>query len=163
MSFGAYVFGSLFTAAIIAWLAWRGDLIALVIMVPFFAWFAGRALVTAGVAMPWFLSRGVHKQWNGRYYEYAYVHLRAWEVDGCLVFAQDDLLAVIAQPGSKTVELFGPAERLMLEEERLHVLTETGCERLLVKCPHPEANRLLHYLRREGFGPYARRKEMARA
>ena len=163
MSFGAYVFGALFTAALIAWLAWRRDLIALVIMVPLFAWFAGRALVTAGVGMPWSVSRHARRKWNGRYYEYAHVHLRAWEVDGRLVFAQDDLLAVIAQPGSKTVELFGPAERLMLEEERLHVLTESGCERLLVKCPHPEANRLLHYLRRECFGPHARRKEMVRA
>lgn len=163
MSLGAYVFGSLFTAAIIAWLAWRRDLIAMVVMVPIFAWFVSRALVTAGVGMPWSISRHARKQWSGRYYEYGHVHLRAWEVDGRLVFAEDDLLEVVAQPHSKTVELFGPAERLMLEEERVHVLTDKGCERLLVKCPHPEANRLLHYLQREAFGPHARRKEVARA
>ncbi len=163
MSFGACVFGALLTAAIIAWLAWRRDVIAMVVIVPIFAWFVSRVLVTVGVAMPWSIARGMRKEWNGRYYEYDHVHLRAWEVDGRLAFAEDDLMTVIAQPKSKTVELFGPGERLMLAEERVHVLTEPGCERLLVKCPHPEANRLLHYLRREAFGPHAKRKEVARA
>ena len=163
MSLGACLFGLVLTTALGAWLAWRGDVIAMVLVVPLFAWFVSRVLVTLGVNMPWSVARYARKEWNGRSYEYGHVHLRAWEVDGNLVFAEDDLMTVIAQPKSKTVELFGPSERLMLEEERVHVLTEPGCERLLVKCPHVEANRLLHYLRREAFGPHARRKEKARA
>lgn len=163
MSLGASVFGTLFTLALIAWLAWQRDHIAMVLVVPLFAWFVSRVLVTLGVGARWSLWRAAAGQWNGRYYEYGFTHLRAWEVDGHLVFAEDDLLTVVAQPQSRTVELFGVAERLMLEEERLHVLTQAGCERLLVKCPHPEASKLLHFLRREAFQPHARRKEMARA
>jgi hypothetical protein len=163
MPLGAYVAGLVLTTAILGWLAWRQFVIVMILFVPIFAWFASRVLVTAGVNMPWSLARHARKEWNGRYYEYGQVHLRAWEVDARLVFAEDDLLSIVAQPHSKTVELFGAAERLNLQEERLHVLTESGCERLLVKCPHPEANRLLHCLQREALGPYGRRKEMARA
>jgi hypothetical protein len=79
------------------------------------------------------------------------------ETDDGLVFLEDDLLHVIEQPGSRTLSLFGPAERIMLEPSKLMALTQAGCERLLLKCPHRDAKKLMLFLQREAFNPYERR------
>ena len=98
-------------------------------------------------------------EWNGMYYEFATIHLRAAEHNGQLVFAESDLLTVIEQPGSTTVKLFGPMERVTLEESGEPALTQAGCERLLMKCPHAEAKKLLLFLQRDCFKPYAKKRE----
>ena len=134
-----------------------GGPLAALFVLPIFAWFASRSLVHGGSDL-WAWARHGHKKgWNGRYYEFATLHLRAQEVDGELVFVESDLLEVIEQPQSKTVELFGPGERIALPQSDEPALTQAGCERLLLKCPHPEAKKLLLFLRREAFFPHARR------
>ena len=37
-------------------------------------------------------------------------------------------------------------------------LTQAGCERLLMKCPHADAKKLLLFLQRECFKPYAKKR-----
>ena len=64
---------------------------------------------------------------------------------------------MIGQPGSRTVQLFGPAERVRVVGTKWHALTEAGVERLLLKCPHRDAKSLLLYLQRSAFLPYSRR------
>jgi hypothetical protein len=159
---GAYLAGAALTAALCGWLAWRGDLFALVIATPVFAYFGGRLLVVGGFDGLEWLKRRHKGEWNGLYYEFGPVHLRAVETEVGLVFVEDDLLAVIEQPGSRTPRLFGPAERVRVEGTKWHALTEAGVERLLLKCPHRDAKSLLLYLRRSAFLPYARRHDRQR-
>jgi hypothetical protein len=119
-----------------------------------------RFLVKGGVDNIGWLRRKHFEPWNGRYYEFATIHLRAAEHDdGSLVFVESDLLTVIGQPDSTTVKLFGPSERVRLAESGETALTAAGCERLLMKCPHPDAKKLLLFLQRECFKPYAKKRE----
>src|SRR5258706_13800584 len=74
-----------------------------------------------------------------------------------LAFVEGDLLTVIEQPKSKAVELFGPAERIMLGESGELAPTQAGCERLLLKCPHRAAKKLMLFLPREAFFPNAKK------
>jgi hypothetical protein len=136
-----------------------GYLVGVVLLAPLLAWFASRLLIHGGFAFGSRARGNAKKKWNGIYYEYATIHLRAVEHEEALVFIEDDILSVIEQPHSETIKLFGPAERLTIEGGKWRVLTEQGCERLLLKCPHVQAKGLLLYLRREAFGPYAKRRE----
>jgi hypothetical protein len=162
MSPAAYLVGAVLTAALCGFLAWRGDVLVLVLATPVFAYFAGRSLVVGGFGGLEWLRQNHKKAWNGLYYEFGTVHLRAVETDAGLVFVEDDVLAVIEQPGSQTLRLFGPAERVRVEGTKWHALTEAGLERLLLKCPHRDAKSLLLYLRRSAFLPHARRRERDR-
>ncbi len=163
MSPGAYYAGFAITAVIVGWLFWRGDSTAGLFVVPVFAYFAGRSIVVAGFDGAAWLRAREKKPWNGIYYEFGTVHLRAVDTESGLVFVEDDLLEVIGQPGSRVTPLFGSAERVRVEGTPWHALTEAGCERLLLKCPHRDAKSLLLYLRREAFGPYAKRTGRAPA
>jgi hypothetical protein len=158
MSSGAYFFGAVLTTGIAGWLFWRGDPLAGVLLLPLFGYFAGRSLVVAGLDMFRRLEASEKRPWNGNYYEYGTVHLRALRHGEALVFVEDDILRVIGQQGSGTVALFGPAERVRVEGAKWTTLTEAGCRRLLLKCPHPEAKSLLLYLERQAFGPFAKRR-----
>jgi hypothetical protein len=135
--------------------------IGLVVSLPLLGWFVSRIVVRGGFEGISWLKRRTFAPWQGRYYAYANIHLRAEEHDGSLVFIESDLLKVIEQRESTTVKLFGPAERLVLEESGETALTQAGCERLLLKCPHPEAKKLLLFLQRECFKPHAKRRERA--
>ena len=133
--------------------------VVLVLASPVIAWLASRFIVRGGFeAFGWFRRRNL-EAWQGMYYEFATIHLRAAEHDDRLVFVESDLLQVIEQPGSATVKLFGPAERVVLAESGETALTQAGCERLLLKCPHAEAKKLLLFLQRECFKPHAKRRE----
>ena len=133
--------------------------VVLVLVSPVIAWLASRVIVRGGFeAFGWFRRRNL-EAWQGMYYEFATIHLRAAEHDDRLVFVESDLLQVIEQPGSATVKLFGPAERIVLAESGETALTQAGCERLLLKCPHAEAKKLLLFLQRECFKPHAKRRE----
>lgn len=147
------------SVAVAAWGLYRygAPLYLLMLAVPVFAWYASRVLVHGGFEGASWLRRKHFEEWHGRYYHFAHVHLRASDLDGALVFVEDDLLAVIHQPESTAVTLFGPAERVTLPDSGMMALTEAGCERLLMKCPHREAKKLLLFLRRECFGPFAKR------
>lgn len=136
-----------------------GWLAIAMVAVPLIAWGASRLLVHGGFGGYGWLRRRHYAEWNGRYYEFATIHLRATEHDGILVFVESDLLEVIEQPDSTTVKLFGPAERVKLGESGDMALTQAGCERLLSKCPHADAKKLLLFLQRECFGPYAKKRE----
>ena len=127
------------------------------LMLPLLAWYAGRVLVHGGFDLWHYARQGSMKEWNGRYYEFGGIQLRAEELDDGLAFVEADLLKVIEQPRSKTVELFGPAERIMLEESGEMALTQAGCERLLLKCPHRDAKKLMLFLQREAFFPNAKK------
>ncbi len=157
MSAVAYAVGAVLTASLCGFLAWQGHLLSLILATPVFAYFAGRTLVVGGFDGLEWLKQNQKAGWNGLYYEYGPVHLRAVETEAGLVFVEDDLLAVIEQPGSRTVSLFGPAERVRVEGTKWHALTEAGVERLLLKCPHRDAKGLLLHLRRAAFLPYSRR------
>ena len=133
--------------------------VVLVLASPVIAWLASRFIVRGGFeAFGWFRRRNL-EAWQGMYYEFATIHLRAAEHDDRLVFVESDLLRVIEQPGSATVKLFGPAERVVLAGSGETALTQAGCERLLLKCPHAEAKKLLLFLQRECFKPHAKRRE----
>ncbi len=133
--------------------------IGLLVALPVVGWVASRFIVRGGFeAFGWFRRRNL-EEWQGMYYEFATIHLRAAEHHGNLVFVESDLLQVIEQPESATVKLFGPAERVVLDESGETALTQAGCERLLLKCPHAEAKKLLLFLQRECFKPYAKRRE----
>ena len=160
---GVAVFGGL-----AGWLAMKGFraegdaksayLVGSVLFFPLTAWYVSRLLIHGGFEYGSRLRGNLKKEWNGIYYEFAAIHLRALEHGDALVFVEDDILAVIEQPGSETIKLFGSAERLRIEDGGWRVLTEAGCRRLLIKCPHQKAKALLLYLEREAFGPYAKRR-----
>jgi hypothetical protein len=144
---------------LVAYLAWRGEVgIGLAIMcLPLLAWYASRIIVHGGFGLWHYARHGSKEDWNGRHYEFGGSRLRAEETDDELVFLEKDLLVVIEQPESKTVELFGPAERFLLTSAGEMALTQAGCERLLLKCPHRDAKKLMLFLQREAFHPHLRR------
>jgi len=132
-------------------------MVAMLLAIPVLAWFASRVIVHGGFGLWHYARHGSKKDWNGRHYEFGGVRLRAEETDEHLVFVEDDILTVIEQPKSRTLELFGPEERFMLTGTKLTVLSPAGVERLLLKCPHRDAKRLMLFLQREAFYPYAKR------
>lgn len=142
---------------------WYLGVWGVLLVLPVFAWFAGRFLVHGGFASASWLRRRQLEPWNGRYYAFATVQLRAAEIEGRLVFVEEDLLTIIEQPQSTAVTLFGSTERVTLPDSGRKALTQEGCERLLLKCPHRDAKKLLLFLRREAFGPFAKRAAMAQA
>jgi hypothetical protein len=154
---GKYLIGALIVAVIAVYAAWKGGPFLILLALPVFAWFAARALVHGGFGLWGYGRQGSKAEWNGQYYEYGDIQLRSAEAEGQLVFVESDLLKVIEQPKSKTVELFGAKERWQLAESGEIVLTQSGCERLLLKCPHRDAKKLMLFLQREAFFPYARR------
>ena len=134
--------------------------VVLVISLPVLAWLLSRLVVHGTFAGHSWMRRKRYEEWQGKYYEFATIQLRAIELDdGNLVFVESDLLQVIEQPGSTTVKLFGPAERRVLADSGQAVLTQAGCERLLTKCPHAEAKKLLLFLQRECFKPHAKKRD----
>jgi len=126
-------------------------------LLPLGAWYVSRIIVHGGFGLWHYATQGVKAEWNGRHYEFGGTKLRAEETDDGLVFLEDDLLLVIEQPRSQTLQLFGPAERVMLEPSKDMALTQAGCERLLTKCPHRDAKKLMLFLQREAFSPHERR------
>jgi hypothetical protein len=144
---------------VIAFAAYRGGVgIGLAILcLPLLAWYAGRIIVHGGFGLWHYARHGSKEDWNGRHYEFGGTRLRAEETDDELVFLEKDLLTVIEQPESKTVGLFGPAERFLLGDTGEMALTQAGCERLLLKCPHRDAKKLMLFLQREAFHPHLRR------
>jgi len=154
-----YVIGALLVAGAVAFYARGGGAwFALsMLFLPLFGWYVSRIIVHGGFGL-WHYARHSSKEdWNGRHYEFAGAKLRAEETDDELVFLEKDLLQVIEQPGSKTVELFGPKERFLLTSANEMALTQAGCERLLLKCPHRDAKKLMLFLQREAFFPHLRR------
>ena len=152
-----YWIGALVTVALVAAAFAQGLGFLAMLGVPLFAWYMSRIIVHGGFGLWSYATQGVKEEWNGTHYEFGGVKLRAEETDDGLVFLEDDLLHVIEQPGSRTLSLFGPAERIMLEPSKLMALTQAGCERLLLKCPHRDAKKLMLFLQREAFNPYERR------
>jgi len=152
-----YWIGALVTIALIGLAFARGFGVLALLVVPLFAWYMSRILVHGGFGLWHYATQGVKEEWNGTHYEFGGIKLRAEETDDGLVFLEDDLLQVIAQPRSKTLQLFGPSERVMLEPGKQMALTQAGCERLLTKCPHRDAKKLMLFLQREAFNPHERR------
>ena len=144
-------------AGLMAVLALTGWGALVLLLVPVLAWYASRIIVHGGSGILHYARHGSKAEWNGRHYEFGGIRLRAEETDEHLVFVEDDLLAVIEQPESRTLGLFGPDERFMLTQPKLMVLTQAGVDRLLTKCPHRDAKKLMLFLQREAFYPYARK------
>ena len=146
-------------AAVVALALYGGGfgLVAMLLLLPLLGWYASRIIVHGGFGLVHYALHGSKADWNGRHYEFGGTRLRAEETDEHLVFVEDDILAIIEQPKSRTLELFGPEERFMLSGTKFTVLSQAGCERLLVKCPHRDAKRLMLFLQREAFYPYAKR------
>ena len=161
---GKYWAGILLLGALLAYAAYSGAAsVGLAILtLPLFAWFASRIIVQGGADIWNYARRGSKAEWNGRYYEYAGIRLRAEETDEELVFLEKDLLEVIEQPGSTTPQLFGPKERFLLTGANEMALSQAGCERLLSKCPHRDAKKLMLFLQREAFFPHAKKHGRAR-
>ena len=151
-----YVWGTFISLAVAAAALFTGFVAVALFMLPVAAWFVSRVVVHGGFEAWTFARRGHMRKWNGRYYEFANIQLRAEELDDQLVFVESDLLKVIEQPRSATVELFGADERVRLSTGEI-ALTRAGCERLLRKCPHADAKKLLLFLQREAFFPYEKR------
>ena len=153
-----YWIGALASIALVAALFASGLGFLAMLGIPIFAWYASRILVHGGFGLWSYATQGVKEEWNGRHYEFGGVRLRAEETEDGLVFVEDDLLAAIEQPKSRTLELFGPSERYRLEPSKLMALTRRGAERLLSKCPHRDAKKLMLFLQREAFFPFERRR-----
>jgi len=127
------------------------------VMLPLAAWYASRIIVHGGFSAWHYATMGIKEEWNGRHYEFGGARLRAEETDDELVFYEEDILGIIDQKNSKTVQLFGPSERFMLGGSKAMALTQAGCERLLTKSPHRDAKKLMLFLQREAFTPHLRR------
>jgi len=136
---------------------YKGASLLVLFLLPLFAWYASRIIVHGGFGLWSYATQGAKEEWNGRHYEFAGVKLRADETDDELVFLEKDILGVIEQPNSRTVELFGPRERFLLTSCEEMVLTQAGCERLLLKSPHRDAKKLMLFLQREAFFPHLKR------
>ena len=152
-----YWIGALVTVALVAAAFAQGLGFLAMLGVPLFAWYMSRIIVHGGFGLWSYATQGVKEAWNGSHYEFGGVKLRAEETDDELVFIEKDVLLVLGQPGSKTVELFGPKERFLLTSCEEIALTQAGCERLLSKSPHRDAKKLMLFLQREAFNPYERR------
>lgn len=137
--------------------AYHGHYGVAMVFLPLAAWYASRIIVHGGFAFWHYATQGVKEEWNGRHYEFGGAKLRAEETDDELVFYEEDILGIIDQKSSTTVQLFGPAERFMLGESKAMALTQAGCERLLTKSPHRDAKKLMLFLQREAFNPHLRR------
>jgi hypothetical protein len=161
MSLGAYLTGAVLCAIWMGWLVWKRELVGLVLVAPLFAYFAARAFLTWSTESGGQLARKAMGagRWNGLYYEFATIHLRAAERGDTLVFLEADILRVLGQKESSVTRLFGAEERVPYDEKGAMALTRAGCTRLLMKNPHPEAKKLLAYLERDAFRPYAKRME----
>ena len=144
-------------AALAGFVAWKGMFIVALFMLPVAAWYASRIIVHGGFGLWDYATKGVKADWNGSHYEFVGVKLRAEETDDELVFIEKDVLFVIEQRESKTVELFGSKERFFLTSCKEMALTQAGCERLLSKSPHRDAKKLMLFLQREAFFPYLKR------
>ena len=149
--------GAALVLAIAAIAVAKGMSLVALFLLPVFAWYASRIIVHGGFSLWSHATMGVKEEWNGRHYEFSGVKLRAEETDDELVFLEKDILYVIEQPGSRTVELFGPKERFLLTSCKEMALTQAGCERLLLKSPHRDAKKLMLFLQREAFFPYLKR------
>ena len=143
--------------ALAGFVAWKGMFIVALFMLPVAAWYASRIIVHGGFGLWDYANKMVKEEWNGRHYEFAGIKLRAEETDDELVFIEKDVLFVIGQAESKTVELFGAKERFLLTSCKEMALTQAGCERLLSKCPHRDAKKLMLFLQREAFFPHLKR------
>jgi hypothetical protein len=152
-----YWIGALLSLVLIAVMFRVGLGFLAMLGVPLFAWYMSRILIHGGFGAWHYARHGSKEDWNGRHYEFAGMKLRAEETDDELVFLESDLLAVIEQPRSKTVDLFGPGERFLLTSCKEMALTQAGCERLLLKCPHRDAKKLMLFLQREAFFPHLKR------
>ena len=137
--------------------SWGGHYVVALLLLPLLAWYASRIIVHGGFNLWSYATMGVKEEWNGTHYEYGGMKLRAEETDDELVFLEKDILTVIEQPKSRTVELFGPRERFLLTSCEEMVLSQAGCERLLLKSPHREAKKLMLFLQREAFFPHLKR------
>jgi hypothetical protein len=143
--------------ALAGFVVYHGHFGVALVMLPLAAWYASRIIVHGGFSAWHYATQGVKEDWNGRYYEFGGVRLRAEETDDELVFYEEDILGIIDQRNSTTVQLFGPTERFLLGESKVLALTQAGCERLLTKCPHRDAKKLMLFLQREAFLPHLRR------
>jgi hypothetical protein len=113
---GILVFGGVAGYLVRKGLASESDMktlyfVVALLVVPAVAWYVSRLMVHGGFDFADRLRGNLKKEWNGIYYEYGTVHLRAREHGEALVFVEDDILHLIEQPRSTTLKLFGPAER----------------------------------------------------
>ena len=143
--------------ALAGFVVYYGPFGVALVLLPLAAWYASRILVHGGFSAWHYATMGIKEEWNGRHYEFGGARLRAEETDDELVFHEEDILGIIDQKNSKTVQLFGPSERFLLGGSKTMVLTQAGCERLLTKCPHRDAKKLMLFLQREAFHPHLKR------
>lgn len=155
-----YAIGLVASAAALyfTWTRWHPAVALL--FIPIGAWFIARILVESGMLTLDWLMRGQMAKWNGRYYEFGGRHFRPVELESGLAFVERDLLDAVELKDPKTVLLFGPAERLTDPDSGEALLTSAGCERLLMKSTHPDSKKILLWLRREVFAPYAKRRAL---
>jgi hypothetical protein len=142
-----------------AWFAHKP--ILFVLTVPLIGWLAARVIVHGVGHFVRTAEAKSLEEWHGRFYGYGLRQLRAVEHEGELWFYEADLLAVCGLSGDNLTRLYPGADRLAMEENAEYALSESGCERLLLKVQHPEARRLLLFLQREAYFPHRKRKEKA--
>jgi hypothetical protein len=126
------------------------------LLAPVFAWAVAHMIVNSAGTV-WFWKRKAEwQEWEGINYAYGPQHLRALEFEGALWFYEKDLLVACGQKNDGLARMLPVSERRLLEGTKLHVLSEAGCEHLLMKIHGAEAKKLLMYLRREAYFPFKR-------
>jgi len=159
LGYAFYILGLAACLALAYFVGTRFHPAGALLVLPLVAWFIARLLVESG-AVTWnFLTRGMMAKWDGRYYAFEGRQLRPVELEEGLAFLERDILAAIDLDESKTVQIFGAKERLADPDTGDALLTRAGCERLLLKSPHPQAKKLLLWLQRDVFGPYEKRRK----
>jgi hypothetical protein len=139
------------------WFLWSRNLLYLaVLLAPVFAWAVARMIINSAGTV-WFWKRKAEwQEWEGINYAYGPQHLRALEFEDALWFYEKDLLIACGQKNDGLARMLPASERRLLEGTKLHVLSEAGCEHLLMKIHGTEAKKLLMYLRREAYFPFKR-------
>ena len=145
--------------SVVTWTAWRYlGLIPAVLTVPLW----GVAL--AGPLMDWmghlydYFNRSPLAPWQGRYYNFAGVHLRVLPVGQTLWIVDRDIFQVLGEkPTLLLPDQFDALEYGLIEGTRFNGFSEDGLERLLKRHSHQDSTRFLVWLRREVFFPHRRK------
>ena len=153
---------SLSFCAFAAWIGWKLGgkpwmLVGLVFSVPAFGVAIARPLVELShEGLSWLAAQPLEK-WEGRYYEFAGVHVRIYEDRGELWFAAKDVIQALAIPANADSLLaVYPGGCKVLEG--INFLAIPALENFLAAHPGPESGRFLLWSRREVLAPWEKKR-----
>jgi hypothetical protein len=153
---------SLSFCALATWIGWKLGgkpwmLLGLVFSSPAFGVAIAKPLVELSHEGLGWLAAQPLKEWEGRYYEFAGVHVRIYEDRGELWFAAKDVITAIAIPANAD-SLLAVYPSGCKALDGLTCLAMPTLEKLLSAHPGPESGRFLLWARREVLGPWEKKR-----